>query len=144
MWSAYLFLDTLNNALNNWRQHDRTTPSNCTWAQPVHAVVVGCCSNHMNSGPIVGVILSIRREGVPLGNTVLVLSDCCGQYSGDDQEKIRLSLPGITFLFPDQPDFCGSFQISEINAYKLAKCLIDSGVLNGIFPTATEITPAAS
>lgn len=107
-FTAAQFLELLNSG------EFTTKPLNFT--QPIDAVIVGTCSTGNGHGFFTHTVLNsrdINKEYFihPLANlkaqpkTILLISECCGAYSQDQQKQIREAYPDINWIVPDVRDY---------------------------------------
>ncbi len=61
----------------------------------------------------------------PEAKTILVISECCGQYHEHFQEALRLEHPEITWVFPEHSDYCDHKTVE-----KVARDLINAKLLS--------------
>lgn len=87
-----------------------------SFAQKVDLVRLGTCStgfghgyqHDVSAGSCNVPNLDLYRhlfEDTSEGSTILVISECCGQYSSAFQEEIKKSLPQFRWIFPHHGDF---------------------------------------
>jgi len=71
-----------------------------------------------------GFIQSAVRKNNP--SSVLVIPQCCGQYSGKWQELLMTEFPKVTWYFPRLDDFCDNIH----NHFDdLVRNLLDAGIV---------------
>ena len=101
------------------------------FAQPIDLVIVGPCSAlPIPMAPALIDDATPNKEyfdwllGAFEEGTVLVIAECCGQYSDLFQERLKVLYPKITWVFPNIADYC-DYKLYE----KAGKDLEQLGVL---------------
>ena len=107
-----------------------------SFTEPVDLIFVGTCSHGHSKGFFQHTTKELGefREGYftfvvrrnPRAKTILVISECCGQYSAEFQEGLRQEIPEIMWIFPRHTDYCAQ----DLRVAEVARDLIDAGIIS--------------
>ena len=136
MWTADEFIAMLNKEFGDMLHK-------YSFAQKVDFIRMGTCSSGFEHGHERDV--SKESRDVPNhelyrqltaecseGSVILVLSECCGQYSDAFQSRVREMYPQYTWLLPHHDDFGEDMTLRDWE--RLADDLIEQNILSDGLP----------